>query len=71
MLIRYSNHAALRRGERIISIKEIKEAISSGVKSNAEGGARKATHKTKDKILIVIYVIIKPQEIKIVTAYYQ
>jgi hypothetical protein len=71
MIIRYSSHALVRRGQRTIPKEEIERAITLGIKSVAQGGARMTTHKTKTKSLVVIYQIISVREIKVITAYYQ
>jgi hypothetical protein len=56
--------------QRGISKKEIEMVILLGIKGDAPGGIRIATHRTKLGILVVKYQIFNESEINIITAYY-
>lgn len=73
MNIEYTDHALDRLRERHITKKQVKEAILNGRIGDTDGGKKQAVHRTKNKVLTVIYNIgltkDKKPKVIIVTSY--
>ncbi len=71
MRIRYSSHASERLNQRHISKDEVMLAIRDGIKDDTDIGSRKSRHRNEKGMLVVIYNVYGPNEVEIITAYWE
>jgi Domain of unknown function (DUF4258) len=69
MIIRYTLHAEDRLQRRGITKDEAEEALRSGQKSEARDGLRKSSQRNLNGMLVVIYNILGPSEVEVITIY--
>jgi hypothetical protein len=69
--IDYTIHSLMRLDERGISHLEVEEAIQFGEKSDTPSGLRRSMHRNQKGTLAVIYRIQGPEEVLMITAYWE